>query len=89
MGPQQYQSCIDACNMCADACDYCSSACLQEDGRYAHYWVRPACLWSNSHMHRSRAPLQRPSILRRAPRSPIVNDAAFVLAKTVGGIHQA
>jgi len=29
-GPQQYQSCIDACNMCADACDYCSSACLQE-----------------------------------------------------------
>ena len=28
MGPQRYQSCIEACDTCADACDYCSSACL-------------------------------------------------------------
>jgi len=30
MAPQQYQSCIEACNLCADACDYCAGACLQE-----------------------------------------------------------
>ncbi len=31
MAHQQYQSCIEACNMCADACDHCATACLQED----------------------------------------------------------
>jgi hypothetical protein len=30
MDQQQFQSCIDACNMCADACDRCATACLQE-----------------------------------------------------------
>jgi len=30
MTPQNYQSCIAACNACADACDHCSTACLKE-----------------------------------------------------------
>ncbi|MBI1892474.1 MAG: four-helix bundle copper-binding protein [Burkholderiales bacterium] len=30
MAQQQFQSCIDACNMCADACDFCAASCLQE-----------------------------------------------------------
>jgi hypothetical protein len=30
MTPQQFQSCIDACNNCAEACDYCAISCLQE-----------------------------------------------------------
>ena len=31
MGPDRYESCIDACNACADACDYCAAACLHGD----------------------------------------------------------
>jgi len=27
---EQYQSCIQACNVCADACDHCAAACLEE-----------------------------------------------------------
>lgn len=30
MTQQQFQSCIDACNLCADACDYCAASCLKE-----------------------------------------------------------
>jgi hypothetical protein len=30
MNPQNYQSCIDACNACATACDNCAAACLAE-----------------------------------------------------------
>jgi hypothetical protein len=30
MDPQQFQSCIDACNACAAACDQCAAACLRE-----------------------------------------------------------
>lgn len=27
---QQFQSCVEACNLCADACDFCAISCLQE-----------------------------------------------------------
>jgi hypothetical protein len=27
---QQFESCIEACNLCADTCDYCAASCLQE-----------------------------------------------------------
>lgn len=30
MAPEQYATCIEACNACALACDHCASACLQE-----------------------------------------------------------
>jgi hypothetical protein len=30
MAPEQFRSCIDACNACAEACDYCATACLGE-----------------------------------------------------------
>ena len=30
MAHEQYQSCIEACNVCADACDHCAIACLAE-----------------------------------------------------------
>lgn len=30
MVPQQFQSCIDACQACAEACDMCTSRCLKE-----------------------------------------------------------
>lgn len=31
MTPQQFSSCIEACNACAAACDFCASSCLQEN----------------------------------------------------------
>ena len=30
MAPQQFQSCIEACNTCAEACDNCAVSCLKE-----------------------------------------------------------
>jgi hypothetical protein len=30
MNQQQFESCIEACNLCATACDYCAASCLQE-----------------------------------------------------------
>lgn len=30
MPPEQFQSCIDACNDCAAACDHCAMSCLKE-----------------------------------------------------------
>jgi hypothetical protein len=30
MPHQQFQSCIDACNICATACDHCAVSCLGE-----------------------------------------------------------
>lgn len=31
MAHQQYESCIEACNVCADVCDHCAASCLQEN----------------------------------------------------------
>jgi hypothetical protein len=30
MNQQQFESCIEACNICATACDYCAASCLEE-----------------------------------------------------------
>jgi hypothetical protein len=32
MALQQFESCIEACNLCADACDFCAASCLGEPG---------------------------------------------------------
>ncbi len=30
MNQQQFESCIEACNICSTACDYCAASCLGE-----------------------------------------------------------
>jgi hypothetical protein len=31
MNQQQFESCIEACNLCAGACDFCAASCLEEN----------------------------------------------------------